>query len=60
MLFDLRAGLIGIDDLVMGDRYLFRKDTYEQQRRFNINDGLGEDDPFEQDGFDDDDDDDDF
>ena len=44
----------------MGDRYLFRKDTYEQQRRFNINDGLGEDDPFEQDGFDDDDDDDDF
>lgn len=57
---DLRAGLIGIDDLVMGDRYLFRKDTYEQQRRFNINDGLGEDDPFEQDGFDDDDDDDDF
>ena len=50
---DLRADLIGVDELVMGDRYLFRRDTYLQRRAFQINDGVSDDDPFEEDGFDD-------
>jgi len=50
---DLRADLIGVDELVMGDRYLFRRDTYLQRRAFQISDGVSDDDPFEEDGFDD-------
>ena len=50
---DLRAGLLGIDELVTGDKYLFRKDTYVQRREFLINDGVSDEDPFEDDGFDD-------
>jgi len=50
---DLRADLLGVDELVMGDRYLFRRDTYLQRREFLINDGVGEEDPFADDGFDD-------
>jgi len=50
---DLRADLIGVDELVMGDRYLFRRDTYLQRRAFQISDGVSEEDPFEEDGFDD-------
>jgi phospholipid-binding lipoprotein MlaA len=42
-----------VDELVMGDRYLFRRDTYLQRRAFQINDGVSDDDPFEEDGFDD-------
>jgi phospholipid-binding lipoprotein MlaA len=50
---DVRADLIGVDELVMGDRYLFRRDTYLQSRAFQINDGVGDEDPFADDGFDD-------
>jgi phospholipid-binding lipoprotein MlaA len=50
---DLRAQLLGIDELVTGDKYLFRRDTYLQRREFLINDGVGDEDPFEDDGFDD-------
>jgi len=50
---DLRADLIGVDELVTGDKYLFRRDTYLQRRDFLINDGVGDDDPFADDGFDD-------
>lgn len=50
---DLRADLIGVDELVTGDKYLFRRDTYLQRRDFLINDGVGDEDPFADDGFDD-------
>lgn len=50
---DLRARLLGVDELVTGDKYLFRRDTYLQRREFLINDGVGDDDPFAEDGFDD-------
>ena len=49
---DLRADLLGVDELVTGDKYLFRKDTFEQRRLFLINDGVSDDDPFLTDGFD--------
>lgn len=48
---DLRADLLGVDELVMGDRYIFRKDTYEQVRAFQISDGAPSEDPFMDDGF---------
>ena len=50
---DLRAGLLGVDDLVVGERYLFMKDSYVQRREFLISDGQLDDDPFEGDEFDD-------
>ena len=50
---DLRADLLGVDELVTGDKYLFRRDTYQQRREFLINDGVSDEDPFEDDGFDD-------
>jgi phospholipid-binding lipoprotein MlaA len=50
---DLRADLIGVDELVTGDKYLFRRDTYLQRREFLIKDGVSDEDPFEDDGFDD-------
>lgn len=52
-ILDLRADLIGVDELVSGDKYLFRRDTYLQRRDFLINDGVGDEDPFADDGFDD-------
>ena len=39
-----RADLLGIDVLIVGDEYLFMKDAYFQNREYDINDGLVEDD----------------
>lgn len=42
MLLDLvqtRAKLLGSEDLISGDRYIFMKDAYLQRREFLINDG---------------------
>jgi len=49
---DLRADLIGVDELVSGDKYLFRRDAYNQRRVFLIGDGVGAADGFDDDGFD--------
>ena len=48
---DTRASLLGVDELVQGDRYLFFRDAYMQRREFLINDGVSDEDPFEDDGF---------
>ena len=53
-IIDLRAGLLDAETLISGDRYLFLRDAYIQQREFLINDGEIEDDPF-LDDFDDED-----
>lgn len=50
---DLRADLLGVDELVVGDRYVFFRDAYEQRRTYLINDGVIESDGFDDDGFDD-------
>ena len=49
---DLRASLLGVDELVQGDRYLFFRDAYMQRREFVISDGVADEDLFEEDGFD--------
>ena len=36
---DLRAGLLGADELLSGDQYIFLRDAYLQQRRLQISDG---------------------
>ena len=51
---DLRAALLGVDQLVSGDEYLFLRDAYLQSREFSVSDGVTEEDPFADDGFDDD------
>ena len=38
-LVDLRAGLLGADELLSGDQYIFLRDAYLQQRRIQISDG---------------------
>lgn len=48
---DLRAGLLGVDEIVQGDRYLFLRDAYLQRREFLVNDGVSDEDPFADDGF---------
>ncbi len=48
---DLRADLLGVDELIQGDRYLFLRDAYLQRREFLINDGVSDEDPFADDGF---------
>lgn len=40
---NLRAGLLDVEELVTGDRYLFFRDAYLQRREFLINDGAVED-----------------
>jgi phospholipid-binding lipoprotein MlaA len=45
-LIDARAGLLPTESLITGDRYLFLRDAYLQNREFLINDGVVEDDPF--------------
>ena len=50
---DLRAGLLGVDDLLVGERYLFMKDSYTQRRQYEISDGQMDQDPFDGDDFDD-------
>lgn len=53
---DVRADLLSVESLVIGDEYLFLRDAYLQRREFLVNDGELDDDPFADDGFDDDDD----
>lgn len=42
-LVDTRAGLLSIEDVISGDRYVFLRDVYLQRREFLINDGDVED-----------------
>lgn len=56
-LIDRRADLIPAEQLITGDRYIFLRDAYLQQRRYLIADGQLEDD-FGEDDFEDDFDDD--
>lgn len=42
-LIDFRARLLKVETLVTGDRYIFVRDAYLQQRRFLINGGVVED-----------------
>ena len=50
---DLRAELLSIDSLVVGDDYLFLRDAYLQRRDYLVTDGLVDDEGFG-DGFGDD------
>ena len=43
---DNRAALLPTESLISGDKYLFLRDAYLQNREFLINDGIVEDDPF--------------
>jgi phospholipid-binding lipoprotein MlaA len=45
-LIDTRAELLGAEELLSGDEYLFMRDAYLQQRAFLVNDGEQTDDPF--------------
>ncbi|HSP58441.1 MAG TPA: VacJ family lipoprotein [Halomonas sp.] len=49
---DARAGLLDQEALISGDRYSFIRDTWLQQRRFEVSDGEQGDDPFAGDDFD--------
>lgn len=40
---DSRAGLLALDDLISGNRYLFIREAYVQRRQFLVNDGRVED-----------------
>jgi len=40
----LRADLLGVDDVMSGDKYLFVRDVYLQNREYLISDGAIEDD----------------
>ncbi|MDR5904852.1 VacJ family lipoprotein [Franzmannia qiaohouensis] len=57
---DTRASLLDLEELIRGDRYSFIRDSYLQQRRYEVSDGELGDDPFASDDFDFDFDDDDF
>ena len=43
-LIDTRARYLGLESIVIGDRYIFFRDAYYQNREFEENDGLIEDD----------------
>lgn len=43
---DLRRRLLAAERLLSGDKYLFTKDAYLQQRQFEVADGKTESDPF--------------
>ncbi len=47
---DFRAGLLAAEELIIGDKYVFMRDTYLQRRDYLINDGVI-DDPFADGGF---------
>ncbi|WP_106230421.1 MlaA family lipoprotein [Halomonas ventosae] len=49
---DARAGLLDQEALIRGDRYSFIRDTWLQQRRFEVNDGEQGEDPFASEAFD--------
>jgi phospholipid-binding lipoprotein MlaA len=40
----IRADLLGVDDVISGDEYLFVRDVYLQNRDYVISDGAIEDD----------------
>ena len=37
---DSRSGILALDELITGDRYLFVRDAYTQRREFLISDGM--------------------
>ena len=39
-----RVGLLELDDVISGDKYLFVRDVYLQRNRYLVNDGAIEDD----------------
>ncbi len=43
-LLDKRARYLGLESMIIGDDYLFYRDAYFQNREFEINDGILEDD----------------
>lgn len=49
---DTRAGLLSTERLISGDRYLFIRDAYLQNRQYQVDDGAMDEDPF-MDDFDD-------
>mgnify|MGYP000273453626 CR=1 FL=1 len=46
-LLDLRASLLDVEGLASGDKYLFFREAYLQRREFLVNDGVVEDDFFD-------------
>lgn len=42
-IIDTRAALLGAEDLITGDRYIFIRDAYLQQREYFVNDGVVDD-----------------
>jgi len=50
-LLSARAGLLGVDDLVSGDEYIFVRDIYRQRRSYLVKDGAIEDDFGEDDDY---------
>jgi phospholipid-binding lipoprotein MlaA len=40
---DSRSGLLALDELITGDRYLFVREAYVQRRDYLVADGLVED-----------------
>jgi len=40
---DSRAGLLALDELISGNRYLFVREAYAQRREYLVNDGVVED-----------------
>lgn len=42
-ILDLRVGLLSYEGLITGDPYVFIRDAFLQQRQFNVNDGIVED-----------------
>ena len=42
-LIDTRARYLGLESIVIGDQYIFFRDAYYQNREFEVNDGLIED-----------------
>lgn len=53
---ELRASLLDVEELVVGDKYTFTRDAYLQRRAFLISDGeLSDEELFDDDDFDDED-----
>ncbi len=50
-LLSARAGLLGVEDLVSGDEYIFVRDIYRQRRSYLVKDGAIEDDFGEDDDY---------
>ena len=40
---DSRSGLLALDELISGDRYLFVREAYMQRRNYLVKDGMIED-----------------